>query len=85
MLTIESTATVDESHRLTLAVPASVPPGAHRVTVVIRDCQPPGSPASRGPMRAVPDFVAQQRAAGMKMFTKEEAEAFDRWLAGESE
>lgn len=36
MLTIASTATVDEAHRLTVAVPDSVPPGAHPVVVVIR-------------------------------------------------
>jgi len=36
-------------------------------------------------MRAVPDFVAQQAAAGMTKFTKKEAETFDRWLAGEAE
>ena len=84
MLTIKSIATVDEAHRLTLAVPASVPPGAHPVVVVIRDAEEEGL-GGRGAMRAVPDFIAQQEAAGMQMFTRDEAEAFDKWLAGESE
>ena len=84
MLTIECIANVDEAHRLTLTVPASVPPGSHPVTVVIRDCEDERL-RDRGVMRAVPDFIARQNAAGMVLFTGEEAAAFDRWLAGEPE
>jgi hypothetical protein len=84
VITVESTATVDEAHRLTVSVPDSVPPGKHPVLVVIRDCPAEGA-ADRGPIRFVPDFIARQKAVGMTMFTEEETAAFDKWLAGESE
>ena len=82
MLTIESTATVDEAHRLTLEVLASVRPGAHPVVVVIRDCEHCGK-VERGIMRAVPDFLARQQTAGMQPLTPDEASRLDRFIAGE--
>jgi hypothetical protein len=35
MLTLEQTAIVTPEHQLTIQVPSTVPPGEHRVTVVI--------------------------------------------------
>jgi hypothetical protein len=84
VLTIESTAIVDEAHRLTLAVPASVPPGAHSVVIVIRDCADDGG-RERGVMRAVPDFQARQQAAGMRPLSVDEAGKLDRFIAGEAD
>ena len=79
-----------EGGQLRLLQPLALPEHTHvRLSVETLSGNPEhppvASPASRGPMRAVPDFVAQQAAAGMTKFTKKEAETFDRWLAGEAE
>jgi hypothetical protein len=64
-----------------------LPPGMHLPdgTQVHIEPQERRESRPREPMRAVPDFVARQRASGMSPFTREETEAFDRWLAGEPE
>jgi hypothetical protein len=49
MKTIRTTLVVDAEHRATLQLPAEVPPGAHRVVLVIDEPTPP-DPAARGPL-----------------------------------
>lgn len=83
MLTIEATAVVDDAHRLTVPVPASVRPGAHEVIVVIRDGAGRDT-GRRPPMRALPDFIARQDAAGMQPLSAGAADLPGRLIAGEA-
>lgn len=41
MRTIETTAVVTAEHTLTIPVPADVPPGEHRVVILIQSAAPP--------------------------------------------
>ena len=41
MRTIETTAVVTPEHTLTIQLPADVPPGTHRVVLVIENGEPP--------------------------------------------
>ena len=77
-----------EGGQLRLLQPLALPEHTHvRLSVETLSGNPEhppvASPASRGPMRAVPDFLARQRAAGMQPFTAAEAALFDKLIAGE--
>ena len=43
MKTIETIATVDENRRMTVQLPPDIPPGEHRVVLVIDDKAPAGA------------------------------------------
>jgi hypothetical protein len=49
MRTIQTTAQVGEDHNLVVPLPADIPPGPHRVVVVIEET--PAAPREREPMR----------------------------------
>ncbi len=56
MKTIETTANVTEDGRLTVRVPATIPPGSHRVVVVIEELPEGERQAAEEELAPLADF-----------------------------
>ncbi len=60
MLTLETTAEIQEDGTLSARAPASVPKGKRRVVIVIDDAEPAGQP----PRRRLPDLTSFRTSLG---------------------